>query len=141
MCGHVLGDSEDTVAYILNGGSSECSLVHSTASLCVSGGVFTARPGTGFGTSSTFYKSTLSGTATPTMDGILVECFGPLFARDAANIVGNSTLQVLGHYSVVFVLFLLLLLLLFFKSFAWLCGIDCPREVSFSGPSTNINHK
>ena len=53
--------------------------------------------GTEFGTNASSYSSTLTGTATPTMDGTLIECFGPAFSRDFGNMVGNSTLQILGQ--------------------------------------------
>ena len=85
------------------GGSSECSLVHSTADdpgPCGSGSPFTVTTGTGFKTSGTSFSSTLSGTATSELDGTLVECFGPDFSRDADNMVGNSTLQILSQYNV-----------------------------------------
>ena len=81
------------------GGNSECSLVHNTASAagpCGSGGPYTVTTGTGFGTGATSFTSTLSGTATSALNGILVECFGPSFSRDAGNKVGKSTLQILG---------------------------------------------
>ena len=81
------------------GSSSECTLAHSTAgatSTCGAGRVFSATTGAGFGTNATSFSSTLSGTATSELDGTLVECFGPAFSRDAGNMVGNSTIQVLG---------------------------------------------
>ena len=84
------------------GGSNECSLLHSTASgpgPCGTGSAFTVTPtGTGFGTNATSFSSTLSATATTTLDGMLVECFGPGLARDAGNRVGKSTIQLLGWY-------------------------------------------
>ena len=81
-------------------GSNECILSHSTASAkstCGAGSAFRARPGTGFGANATSYSSTLSGTATSTLNGTLIECFGPDLARDPENMVGNSTLQILGN--------------------------------------------
>ena len=83
------------------GGSSECSLLHSTASAprtCGSGSAFTVTPGTEFGTSATSFLSTLSGTATLALNGTLVECFGPGLDRVAENTVGNTTMQVIGQY-------------------------------------------
>ena len=83
-------------------GSSECFLSHSTVSAestCGPDRAFTARSGTSFGTNVTSYSSTLSVTATSELNGTLVECFGPLLARDAENMVGNSTLQILGNGS------------------------------------------
>ena len=81
------------------GGSSECFLAHSTAgatSTCGAGSAFRATSGPEFGTRATSFSSTLSGTATSALNGTLVECFGPNLARDPGNIVGSSTLQVLG---------------------------------------------
>ena len=80
-------------------GSEECILPHSTFSgprACGSGSPFIAVSGTRFGTSATLFSSTLSGIATSRLDGTLVECFGPDFSRDAANMVGNNTLQIIG---------------------------------------------
>ena len=78
------------------GGSSECILGHSTPNdprPCGSGSPFTVTTGTGFGTNATSFSSTLSGTAIPALDGTLVECFD----QDVENMVGNSTLQILGQ--------------------------------------------
>ena len=80
--------------------SSEYILVHSTVDApcpCGSASTFTVTTGTGFGTSATSYSSTLSGTATPSINGTLVECFGPGLARNAENTVGKSMLQILGQ--------------------------------------------
>ena len=79
-------------------GSKECSLLHTKTSdpgPCGSGSPFTVTTGTGFGTSVTSFSSTLSG---PAQKGTLVECFGPDLWRNAGNMVGNSTLQILGQY-------------------------------------------
>ena len=82
-------------------GSSECILLHISThesfTMCGPDDAFTARPGTGFGTNGPF-SSTLSGTATFTLNGTLVECFGPTTMRDANNTVGNSAVKVLGQY-------------------------------------------
>ena len=97
----VTGDRDGVTIWRV-GGTSECTLAHSTAgatSTCGSGRVFSARIGTGFGPS---YSSTLSGTATSILNGTLIECFGPALSRDAGNRVGGSILQISGH----FVLFL-----------------------------------
>ena len=81
------------------GGSSECGLLHSTShDGCGSGSPFTGSPFTvtpvtGFGTSATSFTSTLSGTASPTLDGTLVECFGPDLDRDP---IGMDVVQILG---------------------------------------------
>ena len=83
------------------GGRSECNLLHrsNSSSICGTSDDLTARPGTGFGTSATFFSSTLSATATPALNGTLVECFGPANNVDPGNRVGSSTLQILGQWS------------------------------------------
>ena len=81
--------------------SNECILAHSTVDApysCGSGSAFTARSGTGFGTSAPLFSSTLSGTANSELNGTLVECFGPALSRDETNTVGKSMLQILGQY-------------------------------------------
>ena len=93
-------DRNGVTIWRVGGGSSECSLLHSTASAprtCGSGSTFTATTGTGFGTSATSFTSTLSGTATSALNSTLVECFGPALSRDAGNMVGNSRLRILGQ--------------------------------------------
>ena len=85
----------------MGGGSSECSLTHTTVDgprPCGSGSPFTVTTGTGFGTNATSYSSTLSSTATSELDGTLVECFGPGFDRNAGNTVGKNRLQILGQH-------------------------------------------
>ena len=80
---------------------TECTLAHtstSSSSACGPNSALTARPGNGFGTSGPSFTSTLSGTATPALDGTLVECFGQANNVDPENRVGNSTLQILGVY-------------------------------------------
>jgi len=83
------------------GGSSgtECILIHrnpNNTEACGPGGVFEARFSTATATS---FTSTLSCGMTPIeLDGILVECFGPTLARDAGNMVGNRTIQIVGQY-------------------------------------------
>ena len=83
------------------GRTNECTLLHSTASVpvpCGSGSPFTVTAQSGFGTTATSFSSTLSGTATPELDGTLVECFGPALSRDVNNMIGNSNLQIIGQY-------------------------------------------
>jgi len=54
--------------------------------------------GIGFGLNdANSFSSTLSGTATSTLDSTLVECFGPDANIDTENMIGNSTLQILGQ--------------------------------------------
>ena len=82
-------------------GSSECPLPHrsTSSSICGLGNAFTARSGTGFGTSDvTSYTSTLSGTANPALNGTLVECFGPANNIDPGNRVDGSILQIIGQF-------------------------------------------
>ena len=95
----VTGDMSGVTLWRVNG-SSECLLSHNTLSAtatCGPDGAFRARGVTGFGTSATSFTSTLSGTATSALDDTLVECFGPAFSRDAGDMVGNSTIQILGN--------------------------------------------
>ena len=95
----VTGGMRGVSIWRVGDGSSECSLLHSTASApgpCGPGSSFTFTTGTGFGTSATSYSSTLSATAIPALNGTLVECFGPGLARDAGNRVGKSRIQILG---------------------------------------------
>ena len=95
---NVTGDRSGVTLWIV-GSSSECPLLHSTPDShpCGTGSPFTARSVVGFGIDATSFTSTLSGTATPTLNGTLVECFGPAFSRGSDNMVGNSTLQILGQ--------------------------------------------
>ena len=77
---------------------------------------FTVTTGTGFGTNATSFSSTLSGTATPALNGTLVECSGML-PRDAEIMVGNSTLQILGQYHVFIFIFLFFFIFIFLLLF------------------------
>ena len=100
----VTGDRNEITVWRV-GGSSECILPHSTAgttSTCGPGNAFTAKSRTAFGTNGPSFISMLSGIATSKLDGTLVECFGPDLARDAGNMVGNSTLQIQGQYTITF---------------------------------------
>ena len=86
-------------------GSSECALAHTSAGStahCGPQNVFTATAGAGFGTNSSSYSSTLSGTANSSLDGTLVECFGPGLNKSIENMVGNITLQILGIVSLLY---------------------------------------
>ena len=78
--------------------SSRCNMIHRVLSfpICGPGNVFTATSVAGFGTSGPSYLSTLSGIATPSLDGILIECFGPANNVDTWNRVGGSTLEIRG---------------------------------------------
>ena len=97
---NVTGDSSGLTLWRVCG-SSECTLLHSTARAlgpCGSGSPFTVTTGTGFGTSATSFSSKLDGIADLILNGTLVECFGPAFSRDSENRVGYSTLQIIGQY-------------------------------------------
>ena len=85
-------------------GSSECPLPHrsTSSSICGPGNVFTARSGTGFGSNSSSYSSTLSGTATSSLNGTLVECFGTSNNTGPGDRINGSTLQILGQYVLEF---------------------------------------
>ena len=83
------------------GGTSECHLLHrsTSSSLCGPSDTFTARPGREFGMNdATSFSSTLRGTADSALNGTLVECFGPANNVDPENMVGSSTLRILGWY-------------------------------------------
>ena len=96
----VVGDVSGITTWRVNG-SSECHLSHrstSSSSICGPENDFTARSGTGFGTNdATSFTSSLSGTGSSTMDGILFECFGPDNNVNPENRVGSSTLQIIGR--------------------------------------------
>ena len=78
--------------------SSRCNLIHRTLSspICGPGNVFTARSESGFGTNGPSYSSTLSGTATTSLNGTLFECFGPANTVDPGNSINDSTFQIRG---------------------------------------------
>ena len=79
---------------------NECALVHRVTNLvtCGQGITFSATPRDGFGTDGPTFTSTLSGTADPALNGTLVECFGPANNVNPGNMIGSSTLQILGQY-------------------------------------------
>ena len=82
------------------GGNSVCTLSHASAgntAHCGPQNAFTATAGPGFGTNSSSFSSTLSVTANSTLNGTLVECFGPRLDYSIENMVGNITLQTLGQ--------------------------------------------
>ena len=82
------------------GGNSVCTLSHASAgntAHCGPQNAFTATAGPGFGTNSPSFSSTLSVTASSTLNGTLVECFGPRLDYSIENTVGNITLQTLGQ--------------------------------------------
>ena len=69
-----------------------------STAICGPSNDFIATAETGFGTTNaTFYSSTLSGTASPILDGTLVDCFGSVNSVDPGNRVGGSTLRILGQ--------------------------------------------
>ena len=81
------------------GSDNQCALVHrvTNIAICGQGNTFNATPGAGFGTDGPTFTSTLSVTATHALDGTLVECFGPANNVDSGNMVGNSTLKIVGQ--------------------------------------------
>ena len=84
-------------------GSSECILVHrvNSSSICGAQDMFIATPGIGFGSNSSFFTSTLNVTANISLDGTLVECFGPANNIDPGNRVGGNNILVLGQCNVL----------------------------------------
>ena len=94
----VVGDMNDVTTWRVDG-DSQCPLVHASISstVCGPGNAFTATSGSGFGTDGPSYTSTLSGTADPTLNCTLVECFGPDNDVNPGNRVDVSTLKVLGQ--------------------------------------------
>ena len=96
---NVTGDMNGETRWIMNG-NIECALQHRSPSTtkCGPDNPFTARPETGFGTNGPSYTSTLSGTATPELNGTVVECFGPAMNVNPGNRVGGSNLLITGHY-------------------------------------------
>ena len=95
----VTGEMNGITIWRVGGGISECSLTHRSTSddTCGTNDAFTATPRTGFARSATSFSSTLSGTATPALDGKLVECFGPGNNVDPSNRVSGSTLHIIGQ--------------------------------------------
>ena len=86
----------------VNGSGDVCALAHTAPNaIAHCGPHFTARPKSGFGTSTPPYTSTLNGTAIPALNGTLVECFGPHISLHTRNRVGNSTLQILGQHAIL----------------------------------------
>ena len=96
---NVTGNMSSFTIWRVNG-NSECPLPHrsNSSSICGPNNAFRAKPGTGFATSAISYSSTLSGTTNFTLNGTLVECFGPANSVDAGNMVGRNTLQISGQY-------------------------------------------
>ena len=94
---NVFGDMSGITIWRV-GGSIECILIHRSTSTAICGNTFIARAGAGFGTNGPSFSSTLNGTATPALDGTLVECFGPANNVVPGNRVNGSTLQIVGQY-------------------------------------------
>ena len=96
----VTGEMSGSTIWRVGVGTPECTLAHTStsSSICGPSDVFTARSGTGFGTGATSFTSTLSGTATSTLNGTLVECFGQANNVDTEIRVNGSILQILGVY-------------------------------------------
>ena len=89
-----------TTIWTVSGGGNPCILLHSSSSstdTCGPSSVFIASAGTGFGDeNATSFTSTLSATATSTLDGVTVECFGPDSNQNPGNRVGSSNVQIIG---------------------------------------------
>ena len=96
----VTGDMNGYTNWRVNG-SSECTLSHtsdSSSPICGPNNVFRARPIAGFGANASSFLSTLSGIATSTLNGTLIECFGPDNSVDPENRVDSSILQIIGQH-------------------------------------------
>ena len=100
---NVTGDINGFTLWRLDSGripASVCQLEHrssSSGSFCGPGSLFTAQGGAGFGTDGPSYISTLSATASPRLNGMLVECFGPDGVNlEPYNLVGSGTVQIIG---------------------------------------------
>ena len=89
-----------TTLWRVDGSSSLCTLPHistGTVGQCGPGNLYTATPVAGFGDeNATLFTSTLSARADPTLNGILVECFGPVSSTASGNMVGSSNIQIIG---------------------------------------------
>ena len=89
----VKGNSSGITLWRVGSGGGSCSLFHSSSvstSNCGPGNVFTAKFDV---INATSFLSSLSGTATPALDGTLIKCFGPMFPGD---VVGSDTIQIVG---------------------------------------------
>ena len=80
----------------VNGAVGLCTLstISTSSEHCGPNDAFTATPGS---VNATSFPSTLSGTADPKLDGILVECFGPDYNLEIGNRVGGSPVQIVGQ--------------------------------------------
>ena len=85
----VAGDNGVTF-WRLDGGSTSCILLHRDTSVTSVCNVFTAMFEN---TSTNFFPTTLSATASPALNATLVECLGPAFP---GTIVGDSTIEIIG---------------------------------------------
>ena len=84
-----------------------CQLEHrsvSSGSFCGPESLFTADGGDGFGTDGPSFISTLYATASPRLNGMLVECFGPNGVNlEPSNLVGSGTVKIIGTlYNIFF---------------------------------------
>ena len=86
----VAGDTNGGTWWRLDDGSTSCTLLHEDTSIIDHCSVFTAMFEN---TSATSFPTTLSSTATPALNGTLVECLGP---SSGSAIVGSSTIQIIG---------------------------------------------
>ena len=90
-----------TTLWRVGGSTSLCSLPHistGTIGQCGPDNLYTVTPVTGFGDeNATSFISTLSARADPTLNGILVECFGPVSSTVSGNMVGSGNIQIIGN--------------------------------------------
>ena len=80
----------------VNGNRDLCILsqISTNSDDCGPNNAFTASP---VRANATFFLTTLSGTADPELDGILVECFGPDNSVNMDNRVGERPIQIVGQ--------------------------------------------
>ena len=95
---NVTGEMNGITIWKVGRGSSECSLTHRSTSddTCGTHDAFIATPHTGFARNASSFLSTLSGTGNLTLNGTLIECFGPANNLDPGNRVSGSTLHITG---------------------------------------------
>lgn len=100
----VAGNASGATFWCLDNASSVCTLVHdniSDTNICRGFSAMFAIENT----SNTSFSTSLSGTATPALNGTWVECFGP---SHRGPIVGNSTIQIVGQYYLMIIIMIVL---------------------------------
>ena len=88
----------------VNGNRDLCILsqISTNSDDCGQNNAFTASP---VRANATFFLTTLSGTADPELDGILVECFGPDNSVNMDNRVGERPIQIVGQWKSFYCIF------------------------------------